>query len=285
MDSLDLKTDIEIITELLNLTNTAFSKKMNISRPTLDKWKSSTEAITKEKSEKIYNFAFESGIQLNQIKAQLDKEECPENSIVLFHGAKTNIDGPISLEKCEENNDFGKGFYCGESLEQSAMFVANYPNSSLYILQFERSDLKFTEFNVDNNWMLLVAYFRKKLIEYEEHPVIKDLLLKIKDVDYIIAPIADNRMFEIIDSFIEGEITDIQCQHCLSATNLGKQYVFVTENSIKNLKILRHCYLCSSEKEYYLTSKRDSSKISNDKVKIARKAYRNQGKYIEEILV
>jgi len=31
-------------------------------------------------------------------------------------------------------------------------------------------------------------------------------------------------MFEIIDSFIEGEITDVQCQHCLSATNLGKQY-------------------------------------------------------------
>lgn len=285
MDSLDLKTDIEIIMELLKLTNTVFSKKMNISRPTLDKWKNSSEAITKEKLEKIYNFAFESGIQLNQIKAQLDKEECPENSIVLFHGAKTNIDGTISLEKCEENNDFGKGFYCGESLEQSAMFVANYPNSSLYILQFEKSDLKFTEFNVDNNWMLLVAYFRKKLTEYEDHPVIKELLLKIKDVDYIIAPIADNRMFEIIDSFIEGEITDIQCQHCLSATNLGKQYVFVTENSIKNLEILRHCYLSASEKEFYLTSKRDSSKISNDKVKVARKAYRNQGKYIEEILV
>ncbi len=285
MDSLDLKTDIEIIMELLNLTNTAFSKKMNISRPTLDKWKNSTKSITKEKLEKIYNFAFESGIQLNQIKAQLDKEECPKNSIVLFHGAKTNIDGPISLEKCEENNDFVKGFYCGESLEQSAMFVANYPNSSLYILQFEKSDLNFTEFNVDNNWMLLVAYFRKKLTKYEEHPVIKELLLKIKDVDYIIAPIADNRMFEIIDSFIEGEITDIQCQHCLSATNLGKQYVFITENSIKNLEILRHCYLSASEKDFYLTSKRESSKISNDKVKVARRTYRNQGKYIEEILV
>ena len=31
---------------------------------------------------------------------------------------------------------------------------------------------------------------------------------KSRDCDYIIAPIADNRMFKIIDSFIEGEITD-----------------------------------------------------------------------------
>ena len=33
--------------------------------------------------------------------------------------------------------------------------------------------------------------------------------------------------FEIIDRFIDGEITDVQCQHCLSATNLGKQYVII----------------------------------------------------------
>ena len=38
--------------------------------------------------------------------------------------------------------------------------------------------------------------------------------------------------FEIIDRFIDGEITDVQCQHCLSATNLGKQYVFI---GIKNV--------------------------------------------------
>ena len=38
--------------------------------------------------------------------------------------------------------------------------------------------------------------------------------------------------FEIIESFIDGEITDVQCQHCLSATNMGKQYVFI---GIKNV--------------------------------------------------
>ena len=91
-------------------------------------------------------------------------------------------------------------------------------------------------------------------------------------------------MFEIIDSFIDGEITDVQCQHCLSATNLGNQYVFVTDKALSQLRILRHCYLAPDEKKYYLSYKREESRIGNDKVKIARKQYRGQGEYIEDIL-
>ena len=39
---------------------------------------------------------------------------------ILFHGSKAGIDGKLSLDKSKKANDFGKGFYCGESLEQSA---------------------------------------------------------------------------------------------------------------------------------------------------------------------
>ena len=72
----------------------------------------------------------------------------------------------------------------------------------------------------------MIAYFRGRLGEFEQSSVVIELICAIRDIDYIIAPIADNRMFEIIDSFIDGEITDVQCRHCLSATNLGNQYVF-----------------------------------------------------------
>ena len=132
--------------------------------------------------------------------------------------------------------------------------------------------------------MLTIAYFRGRLTGYDEHPIIRELIRKIDGKDYVSAPIADNRMFEIIDSFIDGEITDVQCQHCLSATNLGNQYVFKTEKAVRQLELKRHCYLSEREKKYYLTSKQEESKIGNDKVKIARKQFRGQGKYIEDIL-
>lgn len=106
----------------------------------------------------------------------------------------------------------------------------------------------------------------------------------MEGIDYIVAPIADNRMFEIIDSFIDGEITDVQCQHCLSATNLGNQYVFITQKAIDQITLLEKCYLSEQEKEFYLTSRLESFKMNLDKVKLVRKQYRNQGEYIEDIL-
>ena len=101
----------------------------------------------------------------------------------------------------------------------------------------------------------------------------------------MVAPLADNRMIQIIDSFIQGEITDVQCRHCLSATNLGNQYVFLTQRAADRIQILRKCYLASVEKEAYISIRSEDAEVSNDKVKIARKQYRGQGKYIEDILV
>lgn len=115
--------------------------------------------------------------------------------------------------------------------------------------------------------------------------MIQGVLNRLNGVDYVVAPIADNRMFQIIDSFIEGEITDVQCRHCLSATNLGNQYVFFTQRAADQIKILRRCYLASVEKEAYISVRSEDAQGSNDKVKIARKQYRGQGQYIEEILL
>lgn len=284
MKKFEVTDDIEIIKELLGINTTELSIQIGVDPSTIYRWKKDEESISCANLEAVYNFAFDRGIRLNKIKEQLFREECKKDNVILFHGAKTYIDGDLSIEKSKDTNDFGKGFYSGESLEQSAMFVSNYPNSSLYIAEFDKTNLKGVQLGVNRDWMLMIAYFRNRLNEYSEHPIIKELLSLLEDVDYIVAPIADNRMFEIIDSFIDGEITDIQCQHCLSATNLGNQYVFVTQKALSQVKILRHCYLCEAEKQSYISVRYEDSKVSNDKVKIARKQYRGQGKYIEEIL-
>ena len=284
MNDFALCTDIEIVMELLDITAKDLADNIGVTPTTISRWRKREEQVSSSNLNAFYNFAFRKGIRLNKIKEQLFKEDCGRNSIILFHGAKTYIDGRISIEKSKSTNDFGRGFYCGESLEQSAMFVANYPESSLYILEFDKTDLSYTQLNVDRDWMLLIAYFRNKLNDYAKHPVILDLLSKLEGVDYIVAPIADNRMFEIIDSFIDGEITDVQCQHCLSAANLANQYVFVTDKALSQLQILRHCYLASDEKSYYLSYKQEESRVGNDKVKVARKKYRGKGEYIEDIL-
>ena len=277
--------DLETVKDLSDKTWQELAKGIGVSRMTMNNWLAERARANAANMDAFYEYAFKNGIRLNQIKAQFYAEELEnESECILFHGAKTVIEGQINLNRSRQNNDFGQGFYCGENMEQSAMFVSNFPDSSLYILRFDKDDLKCRTFNVERDWMLLIAYYRNRLGDFKDTPLIHDLLKKIVDVDYIVAPIADNRMFEIIDQFIDGEITDIQCRHCLSATNLGKQYVFLTEKAVSRVSVLEHCYLARSEKEYYLESRKESVRVNNDKVKLARRQYRNEGEYIEEIL-
>lgn len=137
---------------------------------------------------------------------------------------------------------------------------------------------------MNTDWVLAIAFFRGKFEGRQKSRRLVDILTKINEADYLIAPIADNRMFQIIDTFISGEITDEQCKHCLAATNLGMQYVFLSEESIKHLQILEKCYVCSEEKEYYKKEQLDLQRLGSDKTKLARIQYKGKGLYLEEIL-
>ena len=280
-----IKQDIASVLEITDSTMEDLADELGVSRITVSNWVNNKSTMSEQHMDEFYNYVFRKGIRLNKIKEQFYREDIVrDNEILLFHGAKTKIDGELRIDCNKRINDFGNGFYCGESLEQSAMFVATHKNSSLYMLKFKPSELKCKEYSVDREWMLTIAYFRRRLEEYHDTEIVKQLAKTIEGIDYIVAPIADNRMFEIIDSFIEGEITDVQCQHCLSATNLGMQYVFVSRKALSNITLLERCYLTEMEKEAYLNSRQESFRMNMDKVKLARKQYRNQGEYIEDIL-
>ena len=277
--------DIESVMELASLTMEGLADVLGVSRVTVSNWINCKTTITEKHMNLFYRYAFSKGIRLNKIKEQLYREDTlAEAEVLLFHGAKTKLYGALSVNRSKMINDFGNGFYCGESLEQSAMFVATYSMASLYMLKFDPSDLVCKRYGVNREWMLTIAYYRGRLEAYKDTSIVKEIARAREGIDYIIAPIADNRMFEIIDSFIDGEITDVQCQHCLSATNLGMQYVFISDNALKKVTLLERCYLADSEKESYLHTRQESYRMNQDKVKLARKQYRNQGEYIEDIL-
>lgn len=277
--------DIESVMAILEMTQDKFAADFGVSRVTLNNWLSGRKGISKRNVSIFYESVFDKGIRLNKIKEQFYREELKSsNEILLFHGSKTEIVGEISLEHNKRINDLGNGFYCGTSLEQSSMFVASYQDPSLYMIKFDRKGLRSLELDVDTDWMLMVAFYRGRLDKYKDCDVVQNLIDKHDSADYIIAPIADNRMYEIIDSFIDGQITDVQCRHCLAATDLGKQYVMLTENAISNLTILERCYLTEAEKRQYIMSKNESYRVNRDKVKLAQRQYMEQGLYIEEIL-
>lgn len=280
----NIRKDLINIKELFNLSNLELATKFQVEELRITRILNGEIHPREEFINIIYNYCFTKGLRLNVQKEMFYKEELENNHILLTHASKEGIIGNINIKYSKLANDFGPGFYCGDSYNNSINFISRYPNSSVYFIDFNPESLLKKEFKVDLKWMLTIAYFRGKLKKYKESPIIKKIINEIENVDYIIAPIADNRMFQIIDSFIEGEITDEQCKHCLAATNLGLQYVFLNDKAINNLSILERCFISTNERKYYLDKQIEFQNISRDKTKLARIKYRGKGKYIEEVL-
>ncbi len=279
-----IKEDILLIREFYQLTQEELANLIGVDKITISRTENSETYPREEMLDKVYNYCFEKGLKLNIQKEMMYKDDLISNHILLSHASKSGIDGKISIDKGRINNDFGKRFYCGDSYEKSISFVCRFPSSCVYFIDFNPEKLKGIRFEVSTQWMLAIAYFRGRLEQYKDSKIIKEIICQISEADYIVAPIADNRMFQIIDTFIDGEITDEQCKHCLAATNLGMQYVFLTQKAINQICILERCFVSSKEKEYYQKEQIKFQKDGENKSKLARINYRGKGRYIEEIL-
>lgn len=276
--------DFKAIRDVLDISQKEFAKVLDTEQKTISNIESKDSYPSKTIVESAFTYAFKKDVKINKLKELLCRDNLSHNEKLLFHGSKGEIKGDIDVNFGRGNNDFGKGFYTGESYEQAVSFISTYDDPIVYFMSFDDSDLKCKRYSVDREWMMTIAYYRESLEEYENHPLIEKIIKESRDCDYIIAPIADNKMFETINEFIEGNLTDEQCKHCLAATNLGMQYVFLTEKAASRLKIVERCYVCDKEREYYKKIKEDYRKLGNDKVKLAKAQYRGIGKYIDEVL-
>lgn len=244
-----------------------------------------SQVIDTDSLEETYDYAYNNGIRINEIIWQEYQDlDTTTDDMYLIHGSRSGIRGPIRLDVSGESNDFSNGFYCGTTIKQAGMFVASEPEASLYIVSFNPRGLKAARFNVDTDWMLAVAYYRDRIPEYANHPKVRAIVNRVNKCDYVIAPIADNNMFEIIDAFTEGTITDKQCLYALSTTNLGMQYVFKKDRCLPRLEIIEHLYLCDSEKNDYQSLADIESSTSLNKALLAKKKFANDGLYINELL-
>lgn len=104
------------------------------------------------------------------------------------------------------------------------------------------------------------------------------------DKDLIIGNIANDRMFFVIDNFFVGNVTDTALIHSLSALQLGKQYVAVSQKGCDAVRIEAEINLSYLERLFIKnTAEENRTKgisLAND---ICRN-YRREGLFFDEIL-
>lgn len=203
--------------------------------------------------------------------------------VTLYHGSKSGIHGaiaPVSREHC----DFGKGFYMGTDRTQALTLICNYPNSKIYTLNIDLSNLKILNIETDLDWALLVAYNRGKMESVKNSPIYNRFAKLSKGYDMIIGYIANDRMFVVLDRFFHGEITDLALINSLSALKLGKQYVALTEKACKKIKIIEEQRLSKEDRD---KRKQESEANRSKGISLADdicRKYRREGQFFDEIL-
>ena len=230
--------------------------------------------------EKFYSYIYNIGYRINSVKEDLLKETSLKK--VLFHGSKRGLEN-ISIEGSRMNCDFGQGFYLGETYEQALSFVCENKQSSVYSFTCDLENLNVLEFNCSLEWMLAICYYRGTLGIFSDSKIVKEIIQKINDADVIIAPIADNRMFYIMTLFAGGEINANVALHSLSASKLGKQYIFKTQKALKQTVPIEKYYLCQEEKDDTIKKLSMRTLEIETKLKLSKREFR-EGLFIEELL-
>ena len=270
--------DIEFLLEAEKMNVLDFSAKTKISRTTLDSVIKSGKARA-DVCEKVYSYAYKMGYRLNTVKEELRKEKYRD---ILFHGSKEGL-SEVTAKGSRSSCDFGAGFYLGESFNQALSFVCEKDKSSVYSFRYSLEGLKIKRFDCNLEWMLAICYFRGGLKEYASNHTIQRIIEEVESSDVIIAPIADNKMFYVMTQFADGDINADVALHSLSASRLGLQYIFRTDNALDKLIPIERYYLSVPERTDCRRMLNERSNEIDTKLKLAKRDFKN-GLYIEELL-
>jgi len=151
----------------------------------------------------------------------------------VYHGSDTQIE-QIDLNKCKFGKDFGRGFYVTKLQDQAktmAERVSKWSKKTPIVSEFEfdefaliDDDLKKLHFeDYNEKWLEFVVLNRKNKLRQQVH-----------DYDIVEGPIADDRIAEDVDKYVEGLISKEQFLNDL-IRNPSHQICFCTMQSLQTL--------------------------------------------------
>ena len=279
---------IKQIRAYLNMSQTEFAEQLNVTFQTVNRWENGRALPNKLAQSKMFDLCREKQIPvydmtLKKIADESKAIKLDSNRILLYHGSKSGIEGTIE-PKSRKQCDFGKGFYMGTDPGQALTLICDYEKSKFYIVSVSTDNLAQIEVPANIDWAMLVAYHRGKMKKINGTPFYNKYRDMTQDKDLIIGNIANDRMFFVIDNFFVGNVTDMALINSLSALQLGKQYVVISQKGCDAVRIEAKVELSYLErlfiKEIAEENRARGISLANDICK----NYRREGMYFDEIL-
>ena len=272
----------------LNMSQTEFAEQLNVTFQTVNRWENGRAVPNKLAQSKMFDLCKEKNvpvydITLKKIAEESEAIKLEANRVLLYHGSKFGLEGAIE-PKSRKQCDFGKGFYMGTDPGQALTLICDYEKSKFYIVSVNLDELANIEVPADIDWAMLVAYNRGKMEKINGTSFYKKYRDMLLNKDLVIGSIANDRMFFVIDNFFVGNVTDKALVNSLSALQLGKQYVTVSQKGCNSVRIEAEIELSYLERlfmrEVAEENRAKGISLANDICK----NYRREGMYFDEIL-
>ena len=279
---------IKQIRSYLNMSQTEFAELMNVSFGTVNRWENGRAVPNKLAQVRLYEICLERNVPvydftLSRIDHASKSLSLSDGKIILYHGSKSGIEGAIA-PKSREQCDFGRGFYMGTEAAQALTLICDYDKSKFYIVSLDTTHLDSVDIQANLDWAMLVAYHRGRMEKIKGTPFYVKYRDWFNNKDLITGSIANDRMFYVIDNFFVGNITDAALVNSLSALQLGRQYVAVTQRCCDAVHIEEEIELSHLErlfiKEVAQQNRVRGVSLANE---ICR-THRREGLYFDEIL-
>lgn len=283
-----MQTLIRKIRSRLNMSPADLARQLDVTAATVDRWENGRTVPNRPTQLRIYDLCKENSVpvydltleRISETSAQVRTEA---DRMILYHGSKSGIEGGIG-PKSRRQCDFGSGFYMGTEPSQALTLICDYDTSKFYIVSIRTNALACLDVPADIDWAMLVAYNRGRMEKIKGSPFYNKYRDMAADKDLIIGNIANDRMFYVIDNFFIGNITDAALIHSLSALQLGKQYVTISQKGCDAVRVESEISLSYLErlflKEAAEENRSKGISLAND---ICR-SYRREGRFFDEIL-
>ena len=279
---------IKQIRTYLNISQTELAEQLNVTFTTVNRWENGRAVPNKLAQTQLYDLCKAKSVPvydmtLAKIADAAKAVELDEGRVLLYHGSKSGINGsiqPISRKQC----DFGSGFYMGTEPVQALTLICDFEKSKFYIVSVDMNELAQLDVPPDIDWAMLVAFHRGKMEKIKDTSFYNKYRRMAENKDLVIGSIANDRMFFVIDNFFVGTITDAALVNSLSALQLGRQYVAVSQKACDAVRIEKEITISHLERlflqEVSAENRTKGVSLANDICK----NYRREGKFFDEIL-
>lgn len=284
----DMQELLKQIRMHLDMSQAEFAEQLNVTFATVNRWENGRATPNKLAQSKIYELCCEKAVAvydmtLKKIADTATQIKLEPNRVLLYHGSKSGIEGSIA-PRSRKQCDFGKGFYMGTEPSQALTLICDYEKSKFYVVSIEMTELTQLNVPVDLDWAMLVAYHRGRMEKISGTPFYNKYRNMAHNKDLIIGSIANDRMFYVIDNFFIGNITDVALVNSLSALQLGKQYVAVSQKGCDAVRIEAEISLSYLERLFMKAIAEENREKGLSLANQIYKNHRREGMFFDEIL-